>query len=393
MSDLIWVEIDSEAPGHNLSELRKASGGTPLVCAIIKSNAYGHGMAEMAGLLGNADWFGINSLDEGIALRALGETRPVLVLGYVPLDRLPEALENDLRLTVYNFETIRALRRCASPSRPARLHLKVETGTGRQGLLPGDVAGFLAEAGSVPGVEIEGLSTHFANIEDTLNHSYAEDQLERFNRVLGEFGGARPRIVHTACTAAAILFPETAFDMIRAGIGIYGLWPSRETFLSASMCGRGVPDLRPVLAWKTRLVQIKELPGGSFVGYGCSFRTTRPTRIGVLPVGYFDGYDRALGNSAHVLIRGRRAPVVGRICMNLCMVDITDIQDPRLEEEVVLLGCDGDECVSAETMASWAGSINYEVVARINPLLPRRIVGGSEHGVRQPYQREVRDVH
>ncbi len=372
--DLVWVELDAGAPGHNLGELRRAAGGSPLVCAVVKSNAYGHGLAGMVGLIPGADWLGVNSIDEGIALRRLGEDRPVLVLGHVPLGRLHEALAEDLRLTVYNFETLDALRACASPGTPARLHLKVETGTGRQGIHPGRAAEFAASARSIPGVELEGLSTHFANIEDTLNHSYAESQLDVFGRVLESFGPDRPRVVHTACTAAAILFPETSFDMIRAGIGLYGLWPSRETFLSAGLSGRPVPDLRPVLAWKTRIVQLKEMPSGSFIGYGCSYRTTRTSRIAVLPVGYYDGYDRALGNAAHVLVRGMRAPVVGRICMNLCMADVTDVPGAALEDEVVLLGRDGDECVPAEMLASWAGTINYEVVARINPLLPRRIV-------------------
>lgn len=380
--DLVWVELDAGAPGHNLAELRRAAGGSPLVCAVIKSNAYGHGLLETAALLPDADWFGVNSLDEGLALRAAGDKRPILILGHVPLHRLHEAVSGDLRMTAYNFEMLEALKTCVScaASSPVRLHLKVETGTGRQGIPPRDVRRFAEAVRSCPGVELEGLSTHFANIEDTLNHSYAESQLAMFNDVIEDLGDLRPPVVHTACTAAAILFPETSFDMIRAGIGIYGLWPSRETFLSARMSGRPVPDLRPVLSWKTRLVQIKEMPEGSFVGYGCSFRTMRPTRIGVLPVGYYDGYDRALGNAAHVLIRGRRAPVVGRVCMNLCMVDVTDLPDPVLEEEVVLLGKSGDECVSAETMAAWAGTINYEIVTRISPHLPRRIAGGDGEG-------------
>jgi alanine racemase len=162
--------------------------------------------------------------------------------------------------------------------------------------------------------------------------------------------------------------------MLRTGIGLYGLWPSRETFISCREKGGSVPDFRPVLSWKTRLVQKKLIPEGTFVGYGCSYRTTRPTVLGVLPVGYADGYDRALGNRAHVLIRGRRAPVIGRICMNLTMIDLTDVPGAGLEEEVVLLGRSGDERISAETMAEWAGTINYEIVTRISSLAPRRVV-------------------
>lgn len=377
MSSLVWVELDGSAPDSNLRELRRCAGGEVLFCAVVKSNAYGHGIREMAGLLPSADWFGVNSLEEGLELRGLGVTRPVLVLGHVPLARLREAVDADLRLTVYNMETIETLAPCVSPSRPARIHLKVETGTGRQGAMPADARDMARRASSVPGIVVEGMSTHFANIEDTLNHGYAESQMAKFREALDGLAadGINPPVVHTACTAASILFPDTHFRLVRSGIGIYGLWPSRETYISALLGGRPVPALKPVLSWKTRLVQVKDLPPGSFIGYGCTFRTTRPTRIGVLPVGYADGYDRALGNSAYVLVRGMRAPVVGRVCMNLTMVDVTDVDGPLLEEEVTLLGRDCDEEITAETMASWAGTINYEVVTRISPLLPRIVLG------------------
>jgi len=373
MSSLVWVEIDSEAPDRNIRELRRCAGDGVLFCAVVKSNAYGHGVREIRGLLPSADWLAVNSLDEGIELRQLGETRPVILLGHVPLERLGEAVSQGMRLTVFNRETLRALASVAGNPARAFIHLKIETGTGRQGMLPSEAVGFALEAASIPGVVLEGISTHYANIEDTLNHGYAEEQLRVFRATLDSLSAAgfAPPIVHTACTAASILFPETHFRMVRAGIGIYGLWPSRETYLSAVMGGRPVPDLTPVLSWKTRLVQVREMPAGSYIGYGCSYRTTRKSLIGVLPVGYADGYDRALGNSAHVLIRGRRAPVVGRICMNLTMVDVTDIESPALEEEVVLLGRDGDEQIPAEMLASWAGTISYEIVTRISPLLPR----------------------
>ncbi len=374
MSSLVWVEIDREAPDRNLRELRTAAGGKALMCAVVKGNAYGHGVREIVPLLPSADWFAVNSLEEAVELRSLGVTRPVLILGHVPLCRLGEALDGGFRLTVYNPETVAALESAASASRPARIHIKVETGTGRQGIQPAGALALVRRAREIPGVEVEGLSTHFANIEDTLNHSYAEMQLEIFGRVLDALGPDRPPVVHTACTAACILFRETVFDMVRTGIGLYGLWPSRETYLSAVSGGGRVPDLRPVLSWKTRVVQVKDMPEGSYIGYGCTYRTTRRSLIGVLPVGYSDGLDRGLGNTAFVLVRGRRAPIVGRVCMNLTMIDLTDIPDPVLEEEVTLLGGSGAETVSAETMASWAGTINYEIVTRISPLLPRAVV-------------------
>ena len=382
MNYLKWVEIEESAPDWNLRQLRACSesGQNLPVCAVVKANAYGHGVREIVSLLPSAAWFAVNSLDEGFELRHNGVERPILLLGYVLLDRLSEAIEADLRLTVYNTETLEKLKEVVNPEKPARIHIKIETGTNRQGILPENLSEFLSCAAQIPGIMIEGLSTHFANIEDTLNHEYAAGQLHRFEEALRLIGdaGVHPEVIHTACTAAAILFPETHFNMLRTGIGLYGLWPSRETFLSAQTIGRTVPDLKPVLSWKTRIAQIKIVPSGSFIGYGCTFRTNRKTRLGVLPVGYADGYDRGCGNSAHVLVRGKRAPLLGRVCMNLLMVDLTDIPQSRLEDEVVLLGKDGDENISAEMMAEWAGTINYEIVTRISPFMPRVIKRGKE---------------
>jgi alanine racemase len=294
----------------------------------------------------------------------------------VPLDLLKDAVEAELRLTIYNRESIDVLQKVSSRKHPALVHLKIETGTNRQGILSQEIDDFTEYVSGSEGLILEGVSTHFANIEDTLNHEYSQKQLARFHEALRliENKSKTPPIIHTACTAATILFPQTHFNMLRAGIGVYGLWPSRETFISASMGKKRVPDLKPALTWKTKIVQIKKLPEGSFIGYGCTFRTTRPTTMAVLPAGYADGYDRSLGNKAYVLVKGKRAPVLGRVCMNLIMIDVTDIPGIRLEEEVVLLGTAGGETISAETMAGWAGTINYEIVTRINPLLERRIV-------------------
>lgn len=382
MGTIVWVEIDAEAPDWNLRQLRSCSSGRRIFCAVVKGNAYGHGVEEMVRLLPSADWFGVNSLDEGLQLRELGVKRPILLVGHVELSRLGEALEADLRLTVYNGETLSVLGELAGQDSPARLHLMVETGTWRQGVRPEEAVAFARKALSIPGVELEGVATHYANIEDTLNHGYASTQLERFREAVSLLreSGIDPPIKHTACTAATILFEKTHFDMFRAGVGIYGLWPSRETYLSAISSGRPVPELRPVLSWKTRIAQLKEVPAGSYVGYGCTYRTTRRTLMAVLPVGYADGYDRALGNRAWVLVRGRRAHLMGRVCMNLIMVDVTDVPGVSLEDEVVLLGRSGDEEITAETMADWAGTINYEVVTRISPLLTRKVVGSRGEG-------------
>jgi len=376
MNGLVWIELDSDAPDHNLQELRRCAKQDVLFCAIVKSNAYGHGVSQMIRLLQSADWFAVNSLEEGIELRALGVEKPILLLGHVPIAHLEDAVHADLRLTVYNRETIEALSRIETADTPVKVHVKVETGTARQGVLPEEVPDFVHFIQKNRGIQLEGISTHFANIEDTLNHEYAEKQLATFKEVLEVLrkDGVKPPIVHTACTAASILFPETHYSMLRAGIGLYGLWPSRETYLSALMGKLYVPKLRSILTWKTRIVQIKKLREGSYVGYGCTYRTTRPTNLAVLPVGYADGYDRNLSNTAYVLVNGKRASVIGRVCMNLTMIDVTDIPDVKLENEVVLLGSWGDERITAELMANWAGTINYEIVTRISPSLERKVL-------------------
>ena len=272
MSSLVWVELVRTAPEHNLRQLRAGAAAHVSACAVVKSNAYGHGVAQIASLLPSAEWFAVNSLEEGLELRRLGITRPVILLGHVPLADLAAAVEADLGLTVYNRETVDRLASLPSLPRPARIHVKVDTGTARQGVLPDELEGFLQLVKRSPNLALEGISTHYANIEDTLNHEYAELQIARFAAALVAVDRTvgRPPYIHTACTAAALLFSSTHFTMLRSGIGLYGLWPSRETLLAAREKGGTVPDFRPVLTWKTKIVQIKQIPEGSYVGYGCS---------------------------------------------------------------------------------------------------------------------------
>jgi alanine racemase len=299
------------------------------------------------------------------------------VLGYVSFDELERAIENDLRITVYNAETIEHLGSIADRTgKKIRLHVKVETGTHRQGIREEDLFSFVDRIKSHPSLIWEGLSSHFANIEDTTDHSYARFQLDNFIRICGklEERGISIPIKHIACTAAAILFPETYFDMVRIGIGMYGLWPSKETYLSCLLQNRHPVQLKPVLSWKTRIAQIKKVPKGAYVGYGCTFRTTRETTLAVLPIGYFDGYCRAFSNMSYVLIKGQRAPVRGRVAMDFIMADITDIPDVKIEEDVLLLGKDGEDGITADDLARMAGTINYEIVTRINPRIQRIIV-------------------
>ena len=376
---LQWIEIGRASLEHNIQQFRHLIGDSRKMTVVVKSNAYGHGLLEVSRLAAefDTDWLGVNSLEEARVLREGGIDLPVILLGYVPITGLRDAVANDLRLTVYNTETVEELVKITSKlKKDTFLHIKTETGVHRQGIKGEDLLPFVERIRKYPYLKIEGLSMHFANIEDTTDHSYAQCQLEKFIEyvdLLGENDINIP-IKHVACSAAAILFPETFFDMVRVGIGIYGLWPSKETYLSCIQDEREPVNIKPVLSWKTRVVQIKDVPEGAFIGYGCTYKTTRPTKLAVLPVGYYDGYDRHLSNVSYVLISGKRAPLRGRVAMNFITVDVTDISEARLEDEVVLLGTQGRERISAEHLASLCGTINYEIVTRINPKIPRIVV-------------------
>ena len=382
---LNWVEVDAGALRWNIRQFRGRLGSAALG-AVVKSNAYGHGILEVAAVARDegVGWLCVNGVDEAELLRRHGHEARILVLGHVPLERLEAVVEQELRLVVYERETVRRLDELAQRTgRRVPVHLKIETGTHRQGIPEDEVVAFAGLVGACPGLVLEGATTHFANIEDTTDHRFAREQIERFDRALALLHGAGARVAfrHAACSAAALLFARTHLDLARIGISLYGQWPSRETYVACLEAeGRTTVELRPALTWKTRVAQVKVVPEGAFVGYGCTFRTTRPSRLAVLPVGYYEGYDRRLSGVGHVLVRGRRAPVRGRICMNMCMVDVTDIPGVALEEEVVLLGSQGEERVGADQIAAWCGTISYEILSRIHPSLPRLVVGGPPGG-------------
>jgi alanine racemase len=259
---------------------------------------------------------------------------------------------------------------------PIPCHLKLETGLHRQGITEEELPKFLERFHKAKGLHLVGVSTHFANIEDTTDRSYARHQLERFQRMSDTVreNGFKRIIRHAACTAAILTMPETELDWARLGIGAYGIWPSHETLVSIRTGELDYLDLRPALTWKARIAQIKRAPAGAFIGYGCTHRLTRATRLAVIPVGYSEGYDRRLSGLAYVLIRGNRAPILGRICMNMFMCDITDIADAVPEDEVVLIGQQGSDQIRASDLAAFAQTIPYEILARISPAIPRVLV-------------------
>lgn len=377
MNELTWVEISEEALRNNISMFRRLIGHDKILCPCVKANAYGHGLVEASRIFldAGADWLAVNSLYEARTLRDAGIDSPIYILGYVPLDGLKEAVDLDCRVVVYNRETIEKLAALEN-SKKAKVHIKVETGNNRQGVFVDDLVDFAKFAANFENIELEGLATHFANIEDTTDHSYAKSQLDKFLDAVRklEDAGINIPIKHCGNSAATMLFTETHFDMVRVGISAYGMWPSKETYLSSLEEEASSLTLIPAFSWKAKIAQIKEIPAGEYIGYGCTYKTSHVTRLAILPIGYYDGYDRGVSGVAHVLIHGKRAPVRGRVCMNIIMVEVTDIPEARLEDEVVLLGVSGVENISAEEFAGWADTINYEITTRVNDRIPRRVV-------------------
>ncbi|MEZ4266154.1 MAG: alanine racemase [Myxococcota bacterium] len=376
-----WCSVSSEALTHNVGIFRRRLSSGARLGIVVKANAYGHGLLESARTFvsAGADWLIVNSVDEALALRAGELEAPIYICGRVQPARAGDVVAADARCVIYDNELAGALDAAArAAGRVVPVHLKIETGNHRQGLVLRDALALGRLAAALPGLELEGVATHFADIEDTTDHRFAGQQVAAFAAARQAFieAGLAVPIVHSANSAATILFPETHGDLVRVGLAAYGLWPSPETFATAiqihAQGGDGfLPELRPALSWRARVAQVKDVPTGAFVGYGRTFRATWPMRVAILPVGYHEGYDRRLSNLAHVLVKGVRAPVRGRVCMNMMMVDVTHIPDVRAGEIATLMGQDGEERVSAEQLAGWMGSINYEVVSRIHPGEPR----------------------
>jgi alanine racemase len=370
---LSWVEIDTRRLQANIDAFRSVIAPGTALMAVVKANAYGHGLETVTPAAAErADWLGVNCVDEALTITKLGIRKPVAILGHTPVDRLDAVAANGYRQVLYRLDVARALSGSAQKfGTTAKVHLKIETGTNRQGISIDGLAAFASELAKLPGLDVEGAYTHFANIEDTLDPSFAESQLKRFREALALLAqmGIRPAQVHASATAGALLYADMDFNMVRVGIGVYGIWPSRETQIAARERGRR-PALAPVLTWKTRVAQVKEVNAGDFVGYGLTYRASRPMKLVVLPVGYYDGYDRKLSNSGRALIHGQPASLVGRVAMNMTMLDVTDI-GADLDDEVVLIGRQGGAEVRVEELAEKIGTIAYEVVARINPSIPR----------------------
>ena len=379
-----WCEVSRAALAANVAVFRRRLADGAQLGMVVKSDAYGHGLVECSRVFveNGVDWLIVNTVTEAEILRRAGLTAPIYICGPVPAARARDVVAAAADVVVHDAEPVRALDAAASAmGRSARIHIKVETGTHRQGLPAREALALGRLAKSLANTTLVGLTTHYADIEDTTDHGFALAQLERFRDARKAFAdaGIDVPMVHSANSAATILWPETHGTLVRVGISAYGLWPSTETYATVLQnhvtTGAGfLPELVPALAWRARIAQVKHVPEGGFVGYGRTFRATHPMRLAVLPLGYYEGYDRRLSNMGHVLVGGVRAPVRGRVCMNMTMVDVTHIPAADVGAVATLLGSDGDERVSAEQLAGWMGTINYEVVSRIHPEQPRHMV-------------------
>jgi alanine racemase len=364
-----WLEIDVDAIAQNVRTVKSIVGPDVRILAVLKADAYGHGAVKVArtALNNGASYCGVASVNEAIQLRRAGITAPVLVLGYTPAWQAREALLNDISITLYDRDVARAFSRAAVELHSkARAHVKVDTGMGRLGLLPQEVLEFVQEARSLPELEMEGIFTHFS-VADESDLSYTRWQLDRFSTLLDQLRarGITFPLIHAANSAALLRLPVSRFNMVRLGLLMYGLAPSAAVALP--------PGVRRALTWKTTIAQVKNLPPGSFVSYGNSYQTRERETIAVIPVGYADGFRRAPQDWGEVLVGGKRAHIVGRVCMDQTMIDVSHIPDVRVGDQVVLVGTQDSETITVEDVAERLGTINYEVISVIMARVPRSL--------------------
>lgn len=372
-----WIEISRSAVENNIAALRSFLTPESVFCAVLKANAYGHGQHEMTDIVCHTgiDHIAVDSIDEAITLRQDAPNATIFILGYTVPERLADVVAIDAIQTVYDEVSVSLLATSArSRGGVARISVKIETGLHRQGVGPRGLATVLdAVRKASDYVRIDGVSSHFASAEEPTDQMNAH-QLDQFLQAISviEAAGHAPRYRHIACSAAAMAHPASQLTMSRFGIALYGLW-SGKNLKRHVVLGRQNVELTPVLSLKTRVAQIKDVPAGSGVGYGSTYIANRPIRLAVLPIGYADGIDRALSNKGEVIIRGRRCPIVGNICMNMCMVDASAVAGIAQDDIVTVLGRDGMHTISAEDHATIIGTIDYEVVTRLSALLPRVI--------------------
>jgi Alr-MurF fusion protein len=355
------LRIDLGAIQSNIGLLRAHVGPEVKLMAVVKANAYGHGAVPVAraALAAGAAWLGVATLPEALELREAGIRAPVLAMGYTPPTLAREAIAHDVRVTLYDTGVARAMSDTAvALQRPCLTHIKIDTGMGRLGVLPDQARAFIEDTTALPGIQVEGLFTHFSCSDS--DPDWTREQLRRFHAATDGV----PALRHACNTGGVLGFPEAHLDMVRPGISLYGMSPyapAEPPVHVAALIGK----LCPALSWRTEVASVKCLPDGAPVGYNARYRCVGERTIAVLPVGYGDGLRRTPHNWGEVLVRGRRAPILGTVCMDQCMIDVTDIPGVRIGDEAVLLGEQGGVRISADDAAARSGTINYEITTAL----------------------------
>ena len=355
---LTWTEVNLDAIAQNVKNIKKLIGKKKELMAVVKGNAYGHDILEISSVVleNGATRLAVARLEEAIFLRKAGITVPILVLGLTLKPQAESLVSYDITPTVCEFEMIEKLSESAvQMNKMTKIHLKVDTGMGRIGIFPDDVLRFIKRIKTLKKVEIEGIFTHFS-VADEKDKFYTEEQFRKFIEILTilEKEGIKIPIKHVGNSATLLDLPHMWLDMVRPGLAIYGLYPSKEV--------KKTINLIPAQQFKTKIVFIKELPRGESISYGRTYITKRRMRVASLPVGYADGYNRLLSNQGEVLVRGQRVPIIGRVCMDQCMIDVTNLTQVEIGDEVVLWGRQGEEMIAVEEIAQKIRTINYEIV-------------------------------
>ena len=369
-----WAEISKEALEHNIAQYKKVIGCKTLA-PVIKSNAYGHGLKEVAHICQenkNVGWVCTATLHEAIILRKIGITKPVLVLSYLG-ENLEQAVLENISVTAYDIETINLLNAQGKQlNKKCKIHIKVDTGLSRLGVFVDNAIELIKYANRLEYIQVEGIWTHFAESQNE-NRTFTNGQIKKFHRLIEnlETMSIQIELIHMSNSSGTTTICAKYDNFFRVGIGIYGYWPSAYAKKATQLINPAF-TLKPVLTWKTRIFSIKDLPVGSFVGYNRTYKTKRRLKIALLPVGYFDGYERRLSNKGSVMIKNQYAPIVGIVCMNVLSVDITDLKDIKIGDEAILIG--DKNGVRADEISQMIDMNPREVTTKIHPEVPRIIV-------------------
>ncbi|GEN88864.1 alanine racemase [Oceanobacillus sojae] len=366
-----WAEVSLQALAFNVKQFKQHIHKEARFMAVVKADGYGHGAVEIAeeALANGADWLGVAFLDEALALREAGIIAPVLILGYTPGYAVHKAIEQDITLTVYSQETIEAIRQAAiTLEKKAKVHIKVDTGMTRIGIRSVEEALELCQALDQEEIEVEGIFTHFAEADNGKSSEYTYQQFERFQQIYQavEANGYKIPIKHCCNSAGTIAYTEMHLDMVRVGVSLYGLYPEPHL--------KGILPLKQVMSLKTKPVLIKPVPAGQSISYGRTYTTKEEVKIATLPIGYADGLSRLLSNQGHVTIRGKECLIVGRICMDQTMVDVSNIDDVHENDIVTIFGDPSEGYVSLDIVAKQMQTIHYETVCLIGKRVPRKYV-------------------